>query len=204
MRAHLSPCAPRRDRPPADRTAAALLSKAGILVIEVDRRLAKVACDAVVLDNERGGREATSICWSWGTRGSRSSSPIQTGRATRAASTATSRTSRTAPTSTNGSSSRLPSMPGTRKSGSTLLAERRPTAIFAANNELAEHAACPARRGFSRRTTSRSWASTTSAGWRWSTRASPWSRAAAFEMGRAPRAFLRQAADPGAAVDRDA
>ena len=44
---------------PADRTAAALLSKAGIPVIEVDRRLAKVACDAVVLDNERGGREAT-------------------------------------------------------------------------------------------------------------------------------------------------
>ena len=52
-------------------------SKAGIPVIEVDRRLAKVACDAVVLDNERGGREATDICWSWGTRGSRSSSPIR-------------------------------------------------------------------------------------------------------------------------------
>jgi LacI family transcriptional regulator len=44
---------------PADRAAAALLSQNGVDVVEVDRRLADVACDAVVLDNERGGREAT-------------------------------------------------------------------------------------------------------------------------------------------------
>lgn len=44
---------------PADRAAAALLSRNGVDVVEVDRRLADVECDAVVLDNERGGREAT-------------------------------------------------------------------------------------------------------------------------------------------------
>jgi LacI family transcriptional regulator len=45
---------------PADRAAAALLSRSGVDVVEVDRRLADVPCDAVVLDNERGGRDATS------------------------------------------------------------------------------------------------------------------------------------------------
>ena len=44
---------------PADRAAAALLSHSGVDVVEVDRRLADVPCDAVVLDNERGGRDAT-------------------------------------------------------------------------------------------------------------------------------------------------
>jgi LacI family transcriptional regulator len=45
---------------PADRGAAALLSRNGVDVVEVDRQLADVECDAVVLDNERGGREATA------------------------------------------------------------------------------------------------------------------------------------------------
>jgi LacI family transcriptional regulator len=45
---------------PADRAAAALLSRSGVDVVEVDRRLADVPCDAVVIDNERGGRDATS------------------------------------------------------------------------------------------------------------------------------------------------
>lgn len=45
---------------PADRAAAALLARNGVDVVEVDRQLADVECDAVVLDNERGGREATS------------------------------------------------------------------------------------------------------------------------------------------------
>lgn len=44
---------------PVDRAAAALLVRHGVDVIEVDRRLADVACDAVVLDNERGARDAT-------------------------------------------------------------------------------------------------------------------------------------------------
>ncbi|HEV7639752.1 MAG TPA: LacI family DNA-binding transcriptional regulator [Gaiellaceae bacterium] len=38
---------------------AELLRSHGIAVVEVDRRLAGVPCDAVVIDNERGGREAT-------------------------------------------------------------------------------------------------------------------------------------------------
>ncbi len=44
---------------PADRTAASLLARNGVEVVEVDRRLADVPCDAVVLDNDRGAREAT-------------------------------------------------------------------------------------------------------------------------------------------------
>lgn len=44
---------------PAGRAAAALLSQNGVDVVEVDRRLADVPCDAVVIDNERGAREAT-------------------------------------------------------------------------------------------------------------------------------------------------
>jgi LacI family transcriptional regulator len=44
---------------PADRAAASLLTRHGVAVVEVDRRLADVDCDAVVLDNERGGRLAT-------------------------------------------------------------------------------------------------------------------------------------------------
>ena len=40
----------------------------GIAVVEVDRRLAAVPCDAVVIDNERGAREATSTCSALGHR----------------------------------------------------------------------------------------------------------------------------------------
>jgi LacI family transcriptional regulator len=39
---------------------AAVLARHGVPVVEVDRRLSGVACDAVVVDNERGAREATS------------------------------------------------------------------------------------------------------------------------------------------------
>jgi LacI family transcriptional regulator len=44
---------------PVGADATELLRSHGIAVVEVDRRLASVACDAVVIDNERGGREAT-------------------------------------------------------------------------------------------------------------------------------------------------
>lgn len=44
---------------PADGAAAGLLARHGLPVVEVDRRLADVACDAVVIDNERGAKEAT-------------------------------------------------------------------------------------------------------------------------------------------------
>jgi LacI family transcriptional regulator len=44
---------------PVGSDAIELLRARGIAVVEVDRRLAGVPCDAVVIDNERGGREAT-------------------------------------------------------------------------------------------------------------------------------------------------
>ncbi|HEX7084355.1 MAG TPA: LacI family DNA-binding transcriptional regulator [Gaiellaceae bacterium] len=39
--------------------ASELLAAQGVAVVEVDRRLSGVPCDAVVIDNERGGRDAT-------------------------------------------------------------------------------------------------------------------------------------------------
>jgi LacI family transcriptional regulator len=44
---------------PVGSDATELLRSQGVAVVEVDRRLAGVPCDAVVVDNERGGREAT-------------------------------------------------------------------------------------------------------------------------------------------------
>src|SRR4051794_10624827 len=44
---------------PVSGDAAAVLAAKGIAVVEVDRQLAETPCDAVVIDNERGAREAT-------------------------------------------------------------------------------------------------------------------------------------------------
>jgi LacI family transcriptional regulator len=44
---------------PADAEAAGLLARHGLPVVEVDRRLADVPCDGVVIDNGQGAREAT-------------------------------------------------------------------------------------------------------------------------------------------------
>jgi LacI family transcriptional regulator len=45
---------------PVGAEAIPLLVAQGVAVVEVDRRLASVPCDAVVIDNERGAHEATS------------------------------------------------------------------------------------------------------------------------------------------------
>jgi LacI family transcriptional regulator len=45
---------------PASNTAADLLVARGTPVVEVDRRLATSSCDAVVIDNERGARDAVA------------------------------------------------------------------------------------------------------------------------------------------------
>jgi LacI family transcriptional regulator len=45
---------------PVGHEAAELLTRHGVAVVEVDRQLARVPCDAVVLDNVRGGRDATA------------------------------------------------------------------------------------------------------------------------------------------------
>jgi LacI family transcriptional regulator len=44
---------------PVGADAAGLLAAQGVAVVEIDRRLSSVPCDAVVIDNERGGRDAT-------------------------------------------------------------------------------------------------------------------------------------------------
>ena len=44
---------------PVGDDATTLLSRHGVAVVEIDRQLAKVACDAVVIDNDRGARDAT-------------------------------------------------------------------------------------------------------------------------------------------------
>jgi LacI family transcriptional regulator len=45
---------------PVGTDASALLARNGVAVVEVDRQLATGPCDAVVIDNERGARDATA------------------------------------------------------------------------------------------------------------------------------------------------
>jgi LacI family transcriptional regulator len=45
---------------PVAADASFLLARHGVAVVEVDRRLADVPCDSVVIDNERGARDATA------------------------------------------------------------------------------------------------------------------------------------------------
>ena len=127
---------------PADRSAAALLARSGVHVVEVDRRLADVPCDAVVLDNERGGRDATSHLLELGHR--RIALLV-------------------ADTDWTTDAGRLTGFvlahdeagvhlderlilpiafhaPDAEARITALVEEQRPTAIFAANNTLAEHA----------------------------------------------------------------
>jgi len=59
-RTFLSMRAPGVIMTPASGSTAELLSSRGVPVVEVDRRLAANSCDAVVIDNERGAREAVS------------------------------------------------------------------------------------------------------------------------------------------------
>jgi len=58
VRTFLSMRAPGVIMTPASNTAADLLAARGTPVVEVDRRLATSSCDAVVIDNERGARDA--------------------------------------------------------------------------------------------------------------------------------------------------
>jgi LacI family transcriptional regulator len=58
VRTFLSMRAPGVIMTPASNTAADLLVARGLPVVEVDRRLATASCDAVVIDNEQGARHA--------------------------------------------------------------------------------------------------------------------------------------------------
>jgi LacI family transcriptional regulator len=187
---------------PADRAAAALLSKAGIPVVEVDRRLAKVACDAVVLDNERGGREATEHLLELGhtriallvadTDWTSDSGRLNGYVAAHVAHDVEIDETLILPLAFHA--------PHAEERIDALLAERRPTAIFAANNELAEHAWRVLRRRGLRLPHDISLVGFDDVGWM--AMVDPGITAVAqptLEMGRrAARLFLRRAADPGA------
>jgi LacI family transcriptional regulator len=127
---------------PADRAAAALLSRSGVDVVEVDRRLAEVPCDAVVIDNERGGRDATSHLLELGHR--RIALLV-------ADTDWTTDAGRLAGYVLAHDEARvrlderliLPiafHAPDAEERIASLVEKRRPTAIFAANNTLAQHA----------------------------------------------------------------
>ena len=60
VRTFLSMRAPGVIMTPASTSAADLLVSRGLPVVEVDRRLATSSCDAVVIDNERGARDAVA------------------------------------------------------------------------------------------------------------------------------------------------
>jgi LacI family transcriptional regulator len=127
---------------PVGEEASLLLARHGVAVVEVDRRLASVPCDAVVIDNERGARDAVGHLLDLGhrrvgllvadtnwtsdagrLRGYRDAHadagvPIDDGLIVRIGFHAADAIARIG----------------------ALLDERRPTAIFAANNLLAEQA----------------------------------------------------------------
>jgi len=125
---------------PVGTDATELLRSRGIAVVEVDRRLAGVPCDAVVIDNERGGREATMHLVGLGHRriallGVETDWTSDTGRLNGY------RTAlRTAGIEfDNKLVVRIPlHSPDTEMRIEALLDEGGPTAIFAANNTLAE------------------------------------------------------------------
>jgi LacI family transcriptional regulator len=141
-RTFLSMRAPGVIMTPASNTAADLLVARGIPVVEVDRRLASSSCDAVVIDNEQGGRQAVEHLVEQGhtrigllmarTTWTTDAGRLQGYRA--ALANAGLRVDR-----------RLVVKIATHAADVTarieaLLDEERPTAIFAANNQLAEQA----------------------------------------------------------------
>jgi LacI family transcriptional regulator len=142
VRTFLSMRAPGVIMTPASNTAADLLVSRGVPVVEVDRRLASSTCDAVVIDNERGGRAAVEHLLALGherigllmakTTWATDACRLQGYRAALAAAGLK-------------ADRRLIVKVGTHAADATpriaaLLEEQQPTAIFAANNVLAEQA----------------------------------------------------------------
>jgi LacI family transcriptional regulator len=127
---------------PADRAAAALLSQNGVDVVEVDRRLADVACDGVVLDNERGGREATRHLLELGH--SRIALLVAdtdwTSDAGRLQGYVAAHDQHGVPLDERLILPVAFQAPDAEARIDALLEHQRPTAVFAANNTLAEHA----------------------------------------------------------------
>jgi LacI family transcriptional regulator len=127
---------------PVGGDAAALLARHGIAVVEVDRQLATGPCDAVVIDNESGAREATAHLLALGHR--RIALLVaDTEWTTDAGRLAGYRAAHADAGVAVDEDLILPirfHAPDSEERISRLLAEQRPTAIFAANNRLAEDA----------------------------------------------------------------
>ena len=142
VRTFLSMRAPGVIMTPASTTAADLLVARGLPVVEVDRRLATSSCDAVVIDNERGARDAVAHLIAHGhTRigmlMARTTWTTDAGRLQgyRAALTdAGLRVDRSLVVKIGTHA------PDVEARIEALLDTHRPTAIFAANNQLAERA----------------------------------------------------------------
>lgn len=142
VRTFLSMRAPGVIMTPASNSAADLLVARGTPVVEVDRRLATSSCDAVVIDNERGARDAVEHLLQLGhrriallmakTTWTTDAGRLQGYRAalTRAAVKIDRRLIVKIAT-------HAPDVPARI---AAVLDEQRPTAIFAANNQLAEQA----------------------------------------------------------------
>jgi LacI family transcriptional regulator len=121
---------------------ARLLRQHGVAVVEVDRRLADVPCDAVVIDNERGARDAVAHLLSLGHRriallGAETDWTTDAGRLRgyRAA-----HEDAGVPVDERLVVRVRFHAPDVEARIDALLDVEAPTAIFAANNELAEHA----------------------------------------------------------------
>ena len=127
---------------PADHAAASLLARHGVSVVEVDRRLAKIDCDAVVIDNERGGRAATAHLLALGHRRvallmadtdwTSDAGRLNGYRSAHAEARLEVDERLILPIAFHAAD--------TEQRIDALLQAQRPTAIFAANNELAQHA----------------------------------------------------------------
>jgi LacI family transcriptional regulator len=122
--------------------AAALLTAHGVAVVEVDRQLATTPCDAVVIDNERGAHEATAHLLALGHRriGLLVVDTDWTSDAGRVAGYRTAHEGSGIPVDED-LILRVPVHGGFPEERiERLLRQERPTAIFAANNLLAEQA----------------------------------------------------------------
>ena len=127
---------------PASADASALLASHGVAVVEADRQLAETPCDAVVIDNERGARDAVTHLLELGhtriallvarTTWTTDAGRLQGYRAAHAAAGL-----RVDPALVVKVPVHEPDVAGRIDA---LLANERPTAIFAANNVLAEQA----------------------------------------------------------------
>jgi LacI family transcriptional regulator len=121
---------------------AAVLARHGVPVVEVDRRLAGVACDAVVVDNERGAREVTALLLAAGHRrvALLVADTDWTTDAGRLRGYLLAHRDADVPVDER-LILRLPfHAPDAEDRIAALLDGRGPTAVFAANNTLAEHA----------------------------------------------------------------